>query len=56
MSKLNFLILDCGCENFGQGGTLNHYFSATAKELLTGFGHSVEVNPSRRGMVNSGRS
>lgn len=43
MSKLNFLILDCGCENFRQGGTLNHFFTATAKELLTELGHSVEV-------------
>lgn len=43
MLKLNFLILDCGCENFGHGGTLNHFFTATAKDLLTELGHNVEV-------------
>lgn len=37
------LILDAGCQNFNQGGTLNHYLSHIAEEELTKLGWNVEI-------------
>jgi modulator of drug activity B len=39
----NILILDCGCTNFGRGGSLNHAFSQYAADTLTGLGHQVKI-------------
>lgn len=37
------LILDCGCQNFNRGGTLNHHFSDVMNLELTAMGHEVKV-------------
>lgn len=39
----NFLIIDCGCKNFDQGGKLNHFLSDIAMGELQHLGHSVEM-------------
>ncbi|MDO5532905.1 NAD(P)H-dependent oxidoreductase, partial [Sutterella sp.] len=40
---MNFLILNAGCRNFGQGGTLSAAMVELAKKTLEGLGHAVEV-------------
>lgn len=42
MSK-HVLIIDCGCENYGRGGSLNHYLSNIADEELQKLGYSTEI-------------
>ena len=40
----HILILDAGCQLFGQGGTLNHAFTEIAREELTKMGYDVKVS------------
>lgn len=42
MSK-HVLIIDCGCENYGRGGSLNHYLSNIADEELQKLGYTTEI-------------
>lgn len=44
MSKKKVLILDCGCQNFDQGGKLNHYYSDLAMKELEKMGHEVQIS------------
>lgn len=39
----NILILDCGCQNYGVGGTLNHFYSDYAMKELEKMGHQVKL-------------
>ena len=43
MSKKKVLILDCGCQIFGRGGNLNHYYSDLAMKVLQKLGHEVQI-------------
>lgn len=37
------IIIDSGCTHYGQGGELNHYFSAIIKEELEALGADAEI-------------
>ncbi len=40
---MKFYIIDAGCKNNGQGGTLNHSFADLADQTLRGLGHTVDL-------------
>ena len=44
MSNGKILILDCGCQNFGKGGKLNHYYSDLAAKELEQMGYEVQIS------------